>query len=79
MIIEKKQPVITIVIGKFLDINNKIIPFFEKYPVLGAKSLDFSDWTKIANLINLGKDKTQEGFKEIKNIEIGMNKGRKII
>jgi len=25
------------------DIVNKIIPFFNKYPVLGVKSLDFAD------------------------------------
>jgi len=28
------------------DIINKIIPFFDQYPILGVKSLDFSDLKK---------------------------------
>jgi len=31
---------------KFSDINNKIIPFFEKYPIQGVKSNDFKDYCK---------------------------------
>ena len=75
--IDKRHPAVNIVIGNFSDITTKIIPFFEKYPVLGVKHLDFLDWAKIANLMLLGKNKTSEGLEEIKLIEKGMNKGRK--
>lgn len=33
------------------DIINKIIPFFNQYPILGIKSLDFSDFKTVAKLI----------------------------
>lgn len=73
----KEKSLVNLVVGNFSDINNKIIPFFYQYPVLGVKYLDYLDLAKIANMINLGKNKTQEGFEEIKVIEAGMNKGRK--
>ena len=28
---------------KFSDIENKILPFFTKFPIVGVKALDFSD------------------------------------
>ena len=32
-------------VQKFSDIQDKIIPFFNKYSILGIKALDFSDFT----------------------------------
>jgi hypothetical protein len=60
----------------FADIFEKVIPFFQKYPILGVKSLDFADWCKVAKLINNKAHLTKEGFKNIKKIRAGMNKGR---
>lgn len=58
------------------DNFEKIIPFFTKHPIIGVKSLDFSDWCKVALLINNKSHLTKEGFKEICQIKAGMNKGR---
>lgn len=69
----KGNSTVSIVVGNFLDITDKIIPFFDKYQILGIKKLDYLDWIKIANLIQQGKNKTIEGMKEIKEIEKGMN------
>jgi len=69
--------VVTLVIGNFSDITNKIIPFFNQYPIFGIKYLDYLDWANIANIMILGKHKTPEGLKKIKLIEARMNKGRK--
>ncbi len=33
------------------DIMNIIIPFFEKYPIQGIKSLDFADFKKVSEII----------------------------
>jgi hypothetical protein len=33
------------------DINNVIIPFFEKYPLVGAKRQDYLDFVKVAELM----------------------------
>jgi len=74
----KEHSVVSIVVGNFSNINNKIIPFFNQYPILGVKYLDYLEWAKIANMMVLGKHKTPEGFEEIKTIEAGLNRGRKI-
>lgn len=37
----KENKTVNIVVGNFSDITNKIIPFFEKYPILGIKYLDY--------------------------------------
>lgn len=63
-------------VRKFLDITEKIIPFFEKYPLIGMKSLDFKDFKRVAEMIKQGP-LTEEDREIIKQIKIGMNKGRK--
>lgn len=42
-------------VGKFSDINNKIIPLFKAYPIRGVKQLDFQDFCEIASIIGEGK------------------------
>ena len=41
-------------VSKFDDILNKIIPFFQKYPIQGVKVKDFLDLCRVAELM---KDK----------------------
>jgi len=72
-----RKPVVNLVIGNFSDLTQIIITFFNQYPILGIKYLDYLDWCKIANLIKLGSHLKQEGLEEIREIEIGMNRGRK--
>jgi hypothetical protein len=35
----------------FFDIYEKIIPLFNKYPLLGSKQQDYLDFLKVAELI----------------------------
>jgi LAGLIDADG endonuclease len=72
-----RKPSLNLVIGNLSDLTHKIIPFFNQYPILGIKNLDFLDWCKIANLITLGSHLKKEGLEEIRQIEIRMNRGRK--
>lgn len=58
------------------DINNKILPFFKKYPILGVKSLDFNDWCKGAEIIQNKAYLTTEGLAQLKVLKWGMNKKR---
>lgn len=60
----------------FIDIYEKILPFFFKYPILGIKAQDFYDWAKIAKMIQTKVHLTNEGLDQIRKIRIGMNKGR---
>ena len=36
-------PAVILVVTKFSDLFNKVLPFFEKYPMVGVKQLDFQD------------------------------------
>ena len=59
------------------DILDKIIPFFQKYPILGVKALYFADFVKVADLMKNKSHLNQEGIDKILRIKAGMNKGRK--
>lgn len=60
----------------FKDNYDKILPFFNKYPIIGIKSQDFEDWAKVAKMIQTKVHLTNEGFDQIRLIGRGMNKGR---
>lgn len=45
------QDVGDFIVTKFLDINEKILPFFVKYPVYGVKGLDCKNICKIPELM----------------------------
>ena len=62
------------IVTKFEDIHTKIIPFFNKYPLQGSKSLDFSDFNRAADLIQNKAHITSQGFESIKQIKLGTNK-----
>lgn len=63
-------------VTKLSDLNNIIIPFFEKYPLYGLKLLNYFDWCKIAQLINAEAHLTSEGFNLIRSIKSKMNSKR---
>lgn len=48
--IVKTDKAVSFIVTKFSDIEEKIIPFFTKYPILGVKSSDFEDFRKVAHL-----------------------------
>jgi hypothetical protein len=64
-------------ITKISDIVNTIIPFFEKYPIVGIKSLDFANFKKVADMVKNKEHLTSEGFKKILEIKSNMNQNRK--
>src|SRR6185503_12817508 len=56
-------------VTRSIDIQEKIIPFFKKYPILGSKSEDFEDFCKVAEIIKNGLHKTEEGLENIRKIK----------
>lgn len=64
------------VVQRLSDINEKIIPFFEKYPIVGVKALDFADFCKVAKIMKVKGHLTESGLDEIRKIKAGMNRGR---
>jgi len=67
---------VSLQITKFSDIVNIIIPFFEKYEIVGIKSLDFFDFKKAADIIKSKEHLSSEGFNEIFKLKSGMNRNR---
>lgn len=63
--------------AQFGDVLEIIIPFFNKYPIHGAKSKDFQDFCKVAELMKNKAHLTPSGLARIREIKEGMNKGRK--
>ena len=65
-----------VLVSKFQDIQNIIIPFFVKYNIKGVKLLDYLDFCQAAELIQNKAHLTQEGIDKILKLKNGMNRGR---
>ena len=50
--LRKKENIIDFKVTKFSVVNEIIIPFFIKNPILGVKSLDFNDWCLVSDIVN---------------------------
>ena len=66
-------------VTSFLNILDKVIPFFEQYPIIGNKSLDYQDFLKVVLLIKNKAHLTEKGLKDIQGIKANMNSNRLII
>jgi len=67
---------VCIQITKISDIVNTIIPFFEKYLIVGIKSLDFADFKQVADMVKSKEHLTPEGLQKILKIKSNMNQNR---
>lgn len=63
--------------GNLESLVNVIIPFFEKYPLQGAKALDFNDFVKGIRIIEKKGHLTPEGLAQLQDLAYGMNTFRK--
>lgn len=66
----KKRDTLHFTVENFQELTKKIIPFFQKFPILGIKSKDFSGLCKAVELINNKAHLTKEGLYKIKKIKI---------
>ena len=69
---------VSLTISNIQDIGNIIIPFFELYPVLGVKKMDYSDFKTIYNIILSKNHLNSEGLAQIKQIRNNMNTKRTV-
>lgn len=74
--LKSKQNVGDFIVSRLTDINEKIIPFFEKYSIIGVKALDFSDFCKASKLIQNKAHINKLGLDQIRSIKAGMNRSR---
>ena len=63
-------------VKKLSDIQIKIIPWFEKYPLQGVKILEYEDFCNVCSLMKNREHLTLEGLEKIRKIKSGMNFNR---
>jgi len=73
--VDNHSPAVNFSVTKFVDINNNIISFFEKYRLQGSKGLDYA-FCKVADLMKEKAHLTNEGLEQIRVIKSQMNSGR---
>lgn len=71
----RKRDIYEYQVSKFADVLN-IISFFGKYPILGEKYKDFSDFCNVSDLMKSKEHLTEQGVAKIRIIKEGMNRGR---
>jgi len=59
------------------ELVGRIFPFFEHFPLRGAKRFDLERFRSITALIQSGRHLTPEGFEEILLVRAPMNRGGK--
>lgn len=65
-----------LVIRNFPDNINKVIPFFNQYPIRTVKEKDFKDFALAAEVIKTKAHLTPEGLAKIKELKSNMNNSR---
>ena len=69
-------PMSIFTVTKFKDIEEKLIPFLDKYPIQGSKSQYFSDFRRVVKLMQNKAHLTSEGLEQIRLIKFSLNRGR---
>nr|YP_009327824.1 hypothetical protein [Epichloe festucae]YP_010564198.1 hypothetical protein OYW92_mgp42 [Epichloe bromicola]APB96783.1 hypothetical protein [Epichloe festucae]APB96843.1 hypothetical protein [Epichloe hybrida]UYX62182.1 hypothetical protein [Epichloe bromicola] len=73
-----RKDIIDFHVTKFSDIVEKVIPFFNKYPLLGVKQKDFEDFKLVASIISDKKHLTEQGLSKIKEIKLAKENDKPI-
>ena len=72
------QQTVSLNISNIQDIGNIVIPFFDLYPVLGVKEMDYKDFKIIYNIILSKGHLSPEGLAQIQQIRNNMNDKRTV-
>lgn len=73
----RKDGVHYYVVTNYHMIQERVIPFFKRFPLLSAKSKkNFSLFCRITKMVNKGEHLTKKGLQEIIRLREELNKGR---
>jgi len=64
-------------IREFQALKHTLVPFLDKYTLIGAKTLDYNDFKTVLKLMDNKAHLTEVGCNQIKMIKDGMNTKRK--
>ena len=68
--------VVNLTMGNLADLQLKVIPHFDKYLLQGNKHIKYLIWKEILIKVSKKEHLTKEGLGKIRQIRVGMNKGR---
>jgi hypothetical protein len=69
----KRDRVLVLVVRNREDLLERVIPFFERCPLLSAKRTDFEKFAHIVRSMALGHHRTDAGFDELLELALSMN------
>ena len=65
-----KDQVLVFVVRRRKDLLERVIPFFERSPLLSSKHADFERFAKVVRAMALGRHRTDEGFQELLGVAL---------
>lgn len=65
----KWRPHVKLKVSNFTDISQKIIPFFQRYPLQAKKRLEFEKFCQVAEIIKTKRHLMHEGIEQIRSIK----------
>ena len=69
----RKDRVMVFVVRRRDDLLTKVIPFFERTPLISAKQSEFETWAAVIKAMAVGKHLDELGFNELLEIGLSMN------
>jgi LAGLIDADG endonuclease len=69
----KQDRALVYVVRKRADLLERVIPFFERSPLLSAKRRDFEKFASIVRSMAIGHHRTDAGFRELLSVALSMN------
>ena len=71
----KKDRALVYVVRRRDDLLKRVIPFFERSPLLSSKKHEFERFAAIVRLMAVGHHRTKSGFSELVDEALSMNGG----
>ena len=71
----KRDRALVLVVRKREDLLGRVIPFFERTPMLSTKQADFEKFAAIVRELALGNHRTDAGFRRLLQLALSMNGG----
>ena len=73
----RRDRALVYVVRNRTDLLERVIPFFERNPMLSSKQADFEKFAGIVRELALGHHRTTAGFRRLLKIALSMNGGRR--
>ena len=71
----KRDRALVFVVRNRDDLLERVIPFFERSPILSTKRADFEKFARIVRGLARGRHRTDAGFNELLELALSMNGG----